>query len=369
MLNRLLNTARFARRALSPKGSRSAGPYKLNLMVTSQCNQRCRHCGIWSRNEEDLPLEIIITLLRSCRDLSWLDLTGGEIFLRPDIEAVFDTIHMECRDLALLHFPTNGTKPKLTVKITREILSRKGPRLVVTVSLDGPPDVHNAVRGSDSAFESALETYLRLKEIPDCRVYLGMTLLRENSGLYEETLEAVRKKAPRVDPGDLHVNLPNTSTHYYGDFAADLPDRDALRKEVERLLTARHKGRRPADYLVGYPLYYIERRYLQLALDHLSHGYSPIPCRALSSSCFVNSDGTVYPCVMWDRPLGSLGDTDGDLQAIWEGAAAEEARSTIARGGCSGCWTPCEAIPAILADYLPPMTRIRKPAEKAAVRI
>ena len=132
--------------------------------------------------------------------------------------------------------------------------------------------------------------------------------------------------------------------------------------EMREAMAARSgNGHRPLDF--------VEKRYLKLALDYLGSGRSPIPCRALSSSCFVNSDGTVYPCIMWNRMFGSLGETNGDLQATLAGQAANEARTAIAKGDCPGCWTPCEAIPAILADYLPSTARSRRPARKAAAQI
>ncbi len=357
-----LNLLRFLHRVVRSNFGSPPFPFKLNLMVTTRCNQKCGHCGIWRQDGQDLPLDVIRSVLRTSQQLSWLDVTGGEIFLRPDIEDLFAIILDECRDLALLHFPTNGTMPDEAVRAARAVMNVNGPRLFATVSLDGPPDVHNKVRGSEDAFEAAMETYLRLKEIKGCQVYLGMTLGKGNLGRYTDTLAAIQSQAPWASPQDLHVNLPNPSSHYYGDIPEETPDRSVLMTEVREAMAARSgNGHRPLDL--------VEKRYLKLAQDYLSHGRSPIPCRALSSSCFVSIDGTVFPCIMWDRPLGSLMETNGDLQPIWEGPAADAARTAIARGGCPGCWTPCEAVPAILADYLPSTARSRRPARKDAAQI
>ena len=124
-MNRLNDLHFFYRIVRSNFGSLPS-PYKLNLMVTTRCNQRCHHCGIHDRPVQDLPLEVIRDVLRSNPQLSWLDVTGGEIFLRPDIEELFAIIGEEGRRLALLHFPTNGTMPELTSRITKKIVSKVG---------------------------------------------------------------------------------------------------------------------------------------------------------------------------------------------------------------------------------------------------
>ena len=72
-----------------------------------------------------------------------------------------------------------------------------------------------------------------------------------------------------------------------------------------------------------------------------------IPCRTLSASCFIDAEGTVYPCLTIDRPLASLRNHDFDLSALWTKEPVRSMAEQIRKGDCPGCWTPCEAFPAI----------------------
>src|SRR5262245_58292926 len=84
-------------------------PVKLNVALTYWCQYRCKTCNIWQRRPVDeLTTDELLTFVARNRGVSWFDLTGGEIFLREDIDEVFDAIVGEWRDLHLLHFPTNG---------------------------------------------------------------------------------------------------------------------------------------------------------------------------------------------------------------------------------------------------------------------
>jgi MoaA/NifB/PqqE/SkfB family radical SAM enzyme len=315
-------------------------PYKLNFIVTDRCDCRCRACRIWEKDAgNELTLEEIRTFFRNSNAFSWVDLSGGEIFLREDIVPVIAAVLENCRRLALLHFPTNGLLVERTVESTREILRLGPPRLVVTVSIDGPRKINDQLRGVEGAFDRALETYTALRELRGCEVFLGMTLMPENMDMFGETLAAVRKAAPWVTADDLHVNLMHRSSHYYGNLALPPLDRARTGRAVDIIRRKRSRG-------IG-PLPFLERRYLAGAAEFLESGRASVPCRALQATCFLSSDGTVYPCTSYDRPLGSLRESGYDLKRIWDSHSAHAALEAIGRGECPGCWTPCEAFPAI----------------------
>ena len=89
--------------------TRPAGPLKLNFCLTYWCQYRCKTCNIWQRKPTDeLTTAEVLTFIRENPDVSWVDLTGGEIFLRQDIDDIFEAVVTGWKRLALLHFPTNG---------------------------------------------------------------------------------------------------------------------------------------------------------------------------------------------------------------------------------------------------------------------
>ena len=339
----IVNGFRLLRRALGAARLRPGFPYKMTFVVTERCNLRCGMCRIWETGVDGMsPAEIREFFTRSNR-FSWIDVTGGEIFLRDDILDIFATILRECRGLALLHFPTNGYLVDRILDVTRELVRMRPPRLVITVSIDGPPKIHDALRGMEGSFERAVETYARLGKLSGCTPILGMTLSAANLGTVEETLAAVRRRVPRVTPADLHVNLPNRSEHYYRNSDASRPPPEDIAGELRALRRRRGFPKAPLDF--------VECRLIGLGERFLRTGRCPIPCQALSASCFVGADGTVFPCVTWNRSLGTLAEFGHDLEKLWNAPPAVAAREEIAAGRCPQCWTACEAVPALAARW------------------
>ncbi|MBI3814304.1 MAG: radical SAM protein, partial [Nitrospinae bacterium] len=82
-------------------------PMKLNFLLTFKCNARCIMCNIWKkRDTPELTISEIERFFSKSNKFSWLDLSGGEIFLRKDIVEVVEIILRNCKDLYLLHFAT-----------------------------------------------------------------------------------------------------------------------------------------------------------------------------------------------------------------------------------------------------------------------
>lgn len=317
-------------------------PYKLTLALTYRCNFHCRVCRTWRRAPGDeLTLAELEKFFRRQDYFSWVDLTGGEISLRDDLPEILRAVGENSRRLVLLHFPTNGYLTEEILRAVRAVPGRPGRKFVVTVSLDGPPVVHDRLKGMPGSWERALETFSALRQEKGIEVFLGMTLQKENLHLRRETLAAVRERVPGFAPSDLHYNIAQSS-FFYDNLELD-PSPGPAALEVLEEITPR---RRP----IPGPRSFLERSYLLRAREFLGHGFPPLPCQALSASCFIDPRGEVYPCTGYDRPLGSLRDTGYDLAPIWTGREGVELQREIVGGLCPHCWTPCEAYQTVLGN-------------------
>jgi len=322
-------------------------PFKLTLVVTYRCQLRCNMCAIWERQPEgELGLEEIRTFLRKGR-FSWVNLTGGEIFLREDVDGIFRAVVEACPRLYLLDFPTHGFQTRRVVASVETLVRSPIPRIFVTVSLDGPRDLHDRIRGIEGSFDRAVETFARLRAIrrPGFRTFLGMTLQEANVDSVDATLAAVREQVPGVRPRDLHVNLGHVSAHYYGNEGFRPAAPVSAGRALERVRKLRG--------LPLHPVEWIERRYAALAQRYLHEGRTPLPCHALGSSVFVDSYGDVFPCSIWGRRLGNLRDHGLDLASLLRANGAAAVRADARRKRCPNCWTPCEAFPTILSHLRP----------------
>src|SRR5262245_46934808 len=170
---------------------RPGSPVKLNWCLTYWCQYRCKTCNIWQRRPADeLTTDEVIAFVRQNPHVGWVDLTGGEIFLRPDIDEILETIVTGWQRLALLHFPTNGFLTDRIVASVRRIAGRGPAKTIVTVSLDGDERTNDDVRGIQGGFRRQIETFNALRRIPGIVTVFGVTLSSHNLGQLARTFEA-----------------------------------------------------------------------------------------------------------------------------------------------------------------------------------
>ena len=117
----------------------------LDVELTRRCNLRCDYCFVgWSRDwHTDMPEDTALRIVEEGSGLfPVLHLTGGEPFA---YRALFEVIEAGLRgSYEEILINTNGTW--LTPEVTGRLASY-GPRVSISVSLDGPESVHDAVRG------------------------------------------------------------------------------------------------------------------------------------------------------------------------------------------------------------------------------
>lgn len=326
---------------------RPSAPLKLNLCLTYWCQYRCKTCNIWKRKPSDeLTTNELVALIRENPTVSWLDLTGGEIFLRPDILEVFDAIVTGWRRLAILHFPTNGFLTDKIVAGVKRIAGRGPAHTIVTVSLDGDEALNDEIRGIKGGFKRQIETFKALRAIPGISTVFGMTLSSYNLGRFEETFRACARECPGLTIDDMHLNIAQVSGHYYGNdtLPGMAPDAHAARQELDTYRRLRGPSRSAQQLLETVYLRHLDR--------YLQTGQTPMPCHALRASCFIDPWGVVYPCITYSRPLGRLRDTGMRLEPIWHAAETAQVQSEIWQGQCPQCWTACEAYQSILGNAL-----------------
>lgn len=324
-------------------------PFKLTWIVTEQCSQRCRTCHLWATDPESGPdLSTIRRVVAANPQLTWLNLSGGDMVERPDAPGLIEAVTSGFPDLALLDFPTAGQDTEATLAALQPALDSDVPRIYVTVSLDGPDDVHDMLRGSVGSATRARTTLRALKAIRrrGFSAVAGMTLSEHN---VPEALPAdpLMLLPPDIPLSDIHLNLAHHSSHYYRNKTDVAPPAEAARALVDAVDAAVPRGLTP--------LALMERRYWALARKYLATGDVGGGCSALRGSAYLAADLTVYPCSIYDRPLGNLRDVDFSLRRIGSLQAAHPALADVQARACPGCWSPCEAFPTLLVGLGKPL--------------
>jgi radical SAM protein with 4Fe4S-binding SPASM domain len=328
---------------------RLARPAKVNFALTYWCQYRCKTCNIWKKKpENELSTAEILAFVARNRNVSWLDLTGGEIFLRQDLEEILQAIVTSWKSLAILHYPTNGFLTDQIERITRAVARRGGPTIIITVSVDGDQALNDDIRGIKGGYERQVATYRALKSIPGVRPIFGMTLSRYNVGAFERTFAALAQSCPGLTIDDVHLNVAQVSGHYYAN--AEMGDVRPSRQQAAQELRVYRQRRGSALS----PQTWLEDTYLRHLESYIDTGTLPMRCHSLRSSCFIDPWGTVFPCITYSRPVGSLRDHGMDLSQVWHSETAVQVQREIWVGNCPQCWTACEAYQSILGNLFRP---------------
>ncbi|MGH9371579.1 MAG: radical SAM/SPASM domain-containing protein [Vicinamibacterales bacterium] len=346
-VEKLTRSAHVGAALLRSTATRPAAPLKLNFCLTYWCQYRCKTCNIWQRKPSDeLTTDEVISLVRENPNITWADLTGGEIFLRPDIDEILEAVVTGWRRLALLHFPTNGFLTDRIVKSVERIAGRGPAQTIVTVSLDGDEQTNDDIRGIKGGFRRQVETFNALRRIPGITTVFGVTLSSYNLGKFAQTFDACARECPGLTINDVHLNVAQVSGHYYGNSGLNAmrPDGAKVRQELEEYRKRRGRPRSATQLL--------ETTYLGHLDEFLQTGRTPMPCHALRASCFVDPWGVVYPCITYSRPIGRLRETGMRLDPIWNAPETMRVQREIWDGQCPQCWTACEAYQSILGNLL-----------------
>lgn len=321
-------------------------PFKLTWIVTEVCSLRCGPCQLWATSPHPgTDLATCERVLAANPQLTWLNLSGGDLVERPDAPALLDAVARRLPDLALLDFPTAGQDTAATLAALEPLLDSAIPRIAVTVSLDGPDAVHDRVRRKRGAAAAARATLRRLERIRrrGFTVVAGMTLSASNVPAHlDGPPEALLP--PGIAPRALHLNLAHHSAHYYRNGTDVAPPAEPALAVIDAL--SRRRG------LPTTPLDAMERRYWRIARRFLREGDPGVRCGALRASVFLGPDLELRPCTIFDRPLGNLADVGYALRRIPELPAARAALLEVEARACPRCWSPCEAFPTLLLNLL-----------------
>lgn len=297
-------------------------PFRLNLYITDRCNCRCKICSIWKKNTKELSSQEWNRFFKKNKNFSWINLTGGEIFLREDIKDIFKVMAKNCKNLHILNFPTNGY---LTEKIVSDVKFLKKiykKHLIISISIDGPEKLHNKLKGKD-IFKNAINTYIQLKKI-NKKVFFSYTMSRYNQGMLKKTYIELKKNIPDLKIDDIHLNLAQESELYYHNKnKIGNIDKNLILKDIDFALSRKNKS----------IINWLEIRYLKLLKRFIKTGRYPYTsCSAGTSSITINPEGKTYPCLFYNKPLNKT-----KKPIILE---------------CPHCWSACEAFPTLLSTII-----------------
>lgn len=318
-------------------------PFKYFLVVTKSCGSRCTNCLIWQETpQNELTLtEFELLAVKSKKNLMWLNLSGGEPTDREDLIEIIDTFIKNCPNLKMINFTSNGLNPERLQAVCEYLDRSHIPVIGINVSVDGPPLLHNRLRGTEDGYAKAIEALKIVRRFKRIKSAAAMTLFPANYLSIPETIESIAASIPGFTLKDLHLNFPHTSSHYYGNERINYSERINIEKIIPYF--------KNTSSLMS-PFELIEGMYQKHLLEYSRTGKTSVTCAAIKSNIYISEKGDVYPCTIWDKKLGSLREFDFDLASLLKSQAVLQARQQVLAKNCPNCWTPCEAFPSLVTD-------------------
>jgi MoaA/NifB/PqqE/SkfB family radical SAM enzyme len=287
-------------------------PYFITFNLTDTCNSRCIMCNFWKnkkRHDEITPDEIRKILQQDVmKDISMIALTGGEIFMRPDIPEIIDVIYettgIKC------HFGTNGLFPS---KLD-QLMATHGHKISgVMISVDGIGEIHDCIRGKGT-FAITMKSIQMLREKYNLIPTINMTLSKQNYKTLVETHNYFKDYI-------FTYKIAKKSKLHFGDNT--VMDFELAEKELQEVMEDAKKIPNKNMYDV----------FLD---DWALYGKRPAPCYAGITQAVVNQDGTIQPCI--HKPVFGNIRTE-DVNALWNSEKADLFRKT--HKNCQDCYERC----------------------------
>lgn len=226
----------FARAVVQFRLQRKPTPVAVAWLVTGRCTATCVYCRWRSEREAgEVDTTTALRLIDQMRDagVGMISFTGGEPLLRHDVGELI--AHVKRRGAAC-KLNTNGDLVPRRIDLLR-------PLDLLQISLDGPPELHDPLRGKGSARRAASAITLARREgIP---VQAVACLTRHNV----DRLDEVLAHAALLDVR-LHVQPLAPGPIQQDDVAGATPTREQTLRAIDGLLglqakrdpLARHLG-------------------------------------------------------------------------------------------------------------------------------
>ena len=271
-------------------------PWSVHIDLTYRCNERCVHCYLDHEDHGELTTAEMLDVLEQIAEAGaiFLTLSGGEIFLRPDL---FEILAAARR----LHFDISlKTNALLITAESAARLSELGVRRVQISVYSDEAAVHDAITKVPGSLERTLAAIPRLVE-HGLKVKLACPLMRQNLLAYRGVMAlAERLGVPYV----LDLTITPMMDGSDGPLAHRVSPADLLPVLQDPELHACHAEPRQEISEHAEPAVPSLGSVVSSGLE--GPGYDDLMCSAGHNGCYISPYGDVFPCVQLPQAAGNL---------------------------------------------------------------
>ena len=287
---------------------------------------QCKMCNIWkypTRKEEEIKASDLATL----PPLKFINLTGGEPFVRTDLAEIVE----ECyRHAPRIVISTSGWFEDRVIE-----LARRFPKIGIRISIEGLSQTNDHLRGREGGFDKGLRTLLTLKEMGLKDIGFGCTVSNNNSRDMLALYDLAKSLGLEFATAAFH------NSYYFHKDDNEITNRNAVTADFAELIRRQLSEKHPKSWF---------RAYFNMGLiNYIEGGRRMLPCEAGTTNFFIDPWGEVFPCNgleerFWKESMGNI--HNAPFSEIWSSEQAERVRAKV-RNCPKNCWMVGTASPVM----------------------
>ena len=329
------------------------------LGVNNVCNLHCKMCDVGTNNKEtnfaqnlvgthplNMPLELIKKIIDQV-SIHYPKTKIGYAFTEP---LVYPFLEESLQYASKKKIKTSITTNALTLKQKAKTLVNGGLDQLF-ISLDGPQDIHNAIRGHQKSFQKAIEgieEILRLN--PKQKIAVFCVITEWNIGYLKE-FTTFFKDYPLTHLGFMHTNFTPQeiadvhNTKWYNSYPATASNIDEINIDNYNLELLWNEIQEIKNEKTSFKVIFSPEISSKDKLIEFYHNPEKIigkRCNDVFSNIMIKSDGSVIPSHgrCYNLNLGNI--YDNSLEEIWKGHILKKFRKDLTNNGgllpaCSRC--------------------------------
>lgn len=323
-------------------------PYKYNFDITYGCNSRCITCNIWKiyenscdLNSKELSVDEYEKIFKSLNNnIFFASLEGGEPFLRKDLSAIVNSLFNNSGNLIYLMIASNGSMPEKIENTIAEIQknNKKNIPVILSLSLDGPENIHNKIRGLENSYNLVFDSYNRIKKYKNIKVVFQTTICKSN---WKYLL-------------DFHNSVDNEiiytlahSSQFFNNLDSNNEDVFSIEEKNEFVRFLNELSRKIRIKSISS---FLNKLYLKHSVKYLTLGHSVLPCYASYATMNIDPYGNLSKCAFSKEKIVNFRNIDYNINNYLHRYLQESEPQFNVQ--CNKCWMNCDALPSILQTIL-----------------
>lgn len=262
----------------------------------------------------------------------YMTFTGGEPFLRKDLDEMVIRAYRHCRP-EVITIPTNGMLTKRTINMVARICQEcPSSNIGINLSLDGVGDEHDDIRGVAGNWQLSMETWKQLKELQQTYSNLVLTIHTVISRFNAHRFIEIQEGLSFLEP-DSYITEVAEERVELDTVGWRITPKPEDYDEIADFLSEQAR-QAPASGLARFTQA-LRAQYYQIAKRFLHERDQVIPCYAGWASAHIAPNGDLWSCCIRAEPVGNLRDHDYNLLPVWRSQDMDSMRQSIKNKECA----------------------------------